>query len=121
MNIWRQFLFPIQNLKSKIQNRFSSVAVRIDDSNKGWTAISRPGGPADRPWGEVQQDLYDVLAAWRENFLIRQIVRLTTAYVVGDGIRITSEVPAVDSFIQGFWNHPENRIDTRLSGWCDEL
>jgi hypothetical protein len=69
----------------------------------------------------LQQDLYDVLEAWRKNFLIRQMVRLTTAYVVGDGVRITSEMPVVDGFIQAFWNHPENRLETRLSGMCDEL
>src|SRR5688572_1556206 len=108
---------PIQNLKStlvqrsrEIQNRLglASVTVRIEGENRGWSSLNRPGGPADRPWGELQQDLYDVLEAWRKNFLIRQMVRLTTAYVVGDGVRITSEIPAVDGFIQAFWNHPEN-------------
>lgn len=107
-------------LKQRFQLLLAALSIRIDDHNRGWTTLSTPG-PTDRPLGELQQDLYDTLEAWRKNFLIRQVVRLTTAYVVGDGIRLTSKVPAVDSFIQAFWNHPENHLTTRLSGLCDEL
>ena len=101
----------------------AAIRVRITGDNKGWTQMTRSAqaGPTDRNWWETQQDLSDALEAWRNNFLIRQVVRLTTAYVVGDGIRVTSKIPAVDAFIQEFWDHPENRIGERLSAWCDEL
>jgi hypothetical protein len=101
--------------------QLASLRIVISDKHQaGWTSL-RPGGPSDRAWGLLQRDLVDVLEAWRTNFLVRQIVRLTTAYVVGDGIKVTSEIPEVETFIKAFWGHEENKMDTRLPAWCDEL
>jgi hypothetical protein len=94
------------------------LEVRITDDNKGWESVSAGGGPADRPWYDVQQDLTDVLEAWRKNFLIRQVVRLTTAYVVGDGITLSSSHSWVSGFVAEFVS--KNRIAGRLPAWCDE-
>lgn len=95
---------------------------RVDDQGGAWgSLLLSGGGPNDRPLSDLQADLTDALEAWRRNFLIRQIVRLTTAYVVGDGISVTSTVPAVGEFLRSFWNHPDNRLGARLSAWCDEL
>lgn len=85
-----------------------------------WSLIAG-GGPADRPWYELAQDMTDALEAWRKNFLIRQIVRLTTAYVVGDGIKIVTDQPSFETFIDDFWNHRQNQLSRRLASWCDEL
>jgi hypothetical protein len=79
------------------------------------------GGTADRPWHELAQDLDDALEAWRKNFLVRQIVRLTTAYVVGDGITVKADHRLAATFVADFWSHRQNRIARRLSAWCDEL
>jgi hypothetical protein len=108
-----------------------AVARPVDDDGPHWgnliPAPSQPGpwwprgGPADRNWNQLAQDMDDALEAWRKNFLIRQIVRLTTAYVVGDGITITAKQPTVARFIADFWSHPKNQINRRLSAWCDEL
>jgi len=100
-----------------------ALAVRSqvrDDS--GWETISRAGtGPQDRDWHEKFQDLEDALEAWRKNFLIRQVVRLTTAYVVGDGFEVRATHFWIMSFVRRFWNHEKNHIDDRLPAWCDEL
>ncbi len=78
-------------------------------------------GPQDRPWADVLMDLVDALDAWRQNFLIRQIVRLTTAYVVGDGIRVSATHPWAKEFVTEFWTDKQNRLAGRLPAWCDEL
>jgi len=98
----------------------AAISARVKDGDPGWTQLSG-GGPADRPWYERYEDLLDALEAWKRNFLIRQIVRLTTAYVVGDGIKVSSKRRGVDRFIQEFCGHPENRIAKRLVKWSDEL
>jgi hypothetical protein len=85
-----------------------------------WSLIAG-GGPADRPWYDLAQDMTDALEAWRKNFLIRQVVRLTTAYVIGDGIKITSEQQPFQTFVTDFWHHRQNQLDRRLVAWCDEL
>ena len=89
--------------------------------NDDWGLIQAGGGPSDRDWRGKLSDLEDALEAWRKSFLIRQVVRLTTAYVVGDGNRIFSKDTEVEKFIRAFCNHPENKIDSRLPGLCDEL
>jgi hypothetical protein len=101
-------------------DRLGSVSVRVDDS-PGWTDLTAGDGPNDRPWYELQEDLTDSLEAWRRNAWVRQVVRLLTAYVVGDGIQVDSERVSVSRWVGKFWDHRQNRITDRLAAWCDEL
>jgi hypothetical protein len=101
-------------------DRLGSVSVRVDDS-PGWTDLTAGDGPNDRPWYELQEDLTDSLEAWRRNAWVRQVVRLLTAYVVGDGIVVDSERVSVSRWVGKFWDHRQNRITDRLAAWCDEL
>lgn len=97
----------------------------VSDDSRGWTSVTRAGrGPADRAWYEHLGDLTDALEAWRVNAWVRQVVRLTTAYVVGDlgdDCPVSSKLPHVQEFITAFYNHPENRLAQRLGPWCDEM
>jgi hypothetical protein len=91
-------------------------------TDKGpWQALIREFETEDRLYVEWAEDVKDALEAWRKNFLIRQIVRLTTNYVVGAGIGLRSEVPTVEKFLRQWWAHPMNRMDLRLPAMCDEL
>lgn len=76
-------------------------------------------GPADRAWGDLAQEMTDALAAWRQNPLARRLVAMVTAYVVGNGITLRSNDPALQEFLTAFWQ--KNRMDLRLTDWCDEL
>lgn len=96
----------------------AAVTVRVDDS-PGWT--THQAGPTDRPWTERAEDLDDALEAWQKNFLIRRITTLIRSYVVGGGLSISSKDPAIDTWIQAFWNHHQNRMARRLGPMCDEL
>jgi hypothetical protein len=107
-------------IASWIIARLGSVQVRVDDS-PGWTSHTAGDGPSDRPWHELQEDLGDALEAWRRNGWVRQIVRLCTAYVVGDGIGVSSSRSSVSRWVGKFWAHPQNRMGSRLGAWCDEL
>ena len=102
-----------------IKRANAAISIRVDDSS-GWDRLTKTG-PQDRPWSDRQQDLDDVLTAWRKSFLIRRITTLTHSYVVGNGIAISSKLPQVDQFIQEFWSHRQNHLSTRLSPMCDEL
>lgn len=117
-----------QRLRARLASFFSwaaqlaSVTAEVNDKNNnaGWTSLSG-GGPVDRPWSELQELYRDVVDAWRLNGWVRQVVRLTRAYVTGDGVTISSEDSDIQTFISEFWHHPENRMDSRLGDWCDEL
>lgn len=95
-----------------------AVNVRIDDS-PGWSSLARY--PHDRTLPEIQQLYEDSLKAWRKNPIAWNTVRITTDYILGDGINITSPLPHLQTFIEAFWNHPENHIDNRLETMCEEL
>jgi hypothetical protein len=91
------------------------------DENSGWNLVSGGDGPTDRIWSEIREDLQDSLEAWRRNAWVRQLVRLCTAYVVGDGIELGSGHPWVSGFVTLFCTHRQNRIGERLGAWNDEL
>lgn len=99
---------------------FSSVTARVND-DPGWSSLSSTVTAYDRASTELQRLQTDALTAWRENPLARGIVNLTTNFVVGDGISLSSSYAPLDHFISEFWNHPENRLDLRLHEMCDEL
>ena len=67
-------------------------------------------------------ELYnDSLEAWRKNPIAWRIIAITTDYVIGDRIAITSPKRDLARFIAAFWNHPQNRLDLRLEAMSDEL
>ncbi len=102
-----------------IEDRVRAAVKVIDD--KWWSQIAGAAGPHDVDWHEKQSELTDALKAWRENPLAFRIISLTTDYVVGSGIRILSDVPWVQEFIEKLWAHRRNNVDMRVYRWCDEL
>lgn len=102
---------------------------------RAWLAVAAvaPGKPGDglapmghsmwetldKSWGEQVQDLADVREAWRKNPLARRIVGRITAYVVGNGVTVTSAYRPLKKFIAAWWL--ANRMDLRLADWRDAL
>ncbi|MDH4209794.1 MAG: hypothetical protein OEV76_13030, partial [Anaerolineae bacterium] len=102
-----------------IEERVRSAVKVVDD--KWWNQVGGAAGPQDKKWWDLRSDLEDALEAWRSNPLAFRIVGLTTDYVVGSGIRVTSPVGYVERFISELWEHRQNRMRLRVYSWCDEL
>jgi hypothetical protein len=96
----------------------ASVSARVDDS-PGWGSLS--SRPHDYSQAETHKIYADALEAWRKNPLAWRIITITTDYVVGDRILVSSPLRRLDKFARAFWNHPKNRMDLRLESLCDEL
>lgn len=94
-------------------------AVKVIDDEYWGKIYGGDQASLDRDWQEHKEDLDDALEAWRTNPLARRIVSLTTDYVVGSGIYLTSSIAWVQKFVDEFWRL--NGMDTRLYQWCDEL
>jgi hypothetical protein len=75
----------------------------------------------DRSNGEREDLLRQTLDAWRTNPLARRIVGLTSQYVVGGGIGLDCLHDTTRLYLQEFWQHPLNHMDSRIIEWCDEL
>lgn len=95
----------------------AAVTAGVDDS-PGWVG---GGGAHDRDWSEAYELYTDTLKAWRSDPFIRRVIETSAAYVLGDGVRPSSPVPAVDSFLRAWWDHDENRMEQRLPEMVQEL
>jgi hypothetical protein len=98
--------------------RLAAVTGRVDDS-PGWQGIS--GRAHDYDPATLQALYGDALTAWRKNPIAWRIIAITTDYVVGDRIQISSPLRPLQRFITRFWHHPQNQLDLRLESLCDEL
>ncbi len=99
----------------KLSRSLSSV---VDDS-PGWTPISPH--ELERQVIHQPEAYQDALEAWRKNPLAYRYIAITTDYVVGEGVTVSSRDATVHDFITRFWNHPLNQLDQRLETMCDEL
>jgi hypothetical protein len=99
----------------------SVTAISPGKENDGLTRISPLPYDLERPQETISQEFTDSLEAWRTNPLARRIVTLITAYVVGDGISLSSTYGPLSRFLAQFWTHPQNHMPTRQRELCDEL
>ncbi len=91
----------------------------LRETAAGWTGLPALG-TADRTDGSWQRQYDEALAAWRENPYAKRAVDIITDYTVGDGLR--PEAPGeIGRFVDAFWSHPQNRLETRLPELMDEL
>ena len=96
-------------------------SVPVGKADDGLTRVARSGGPLDQSWDKLSGQFADALEAWRMNALARRIIGLTTSYVVGDGITLTSEYGPLKRYLAKWWNDPKNLMDLRLTALSDEL
>jgi hypothetical protein len=96
----------------------SAIKARDDVRDRSLTANTYPRDRHDYDRDEV---LRDALEAWRVNPLARRIVELTSQYVVGGGIAVSSKHARTHKFLQEWWKHRLNRLEVRCFDWCDEL
>lgn len=93
-----------------------TISSQVDDSS-GW--VSTSGHDYDP--SKIQEIYQDALQAWRKNPIAWRIIAITTDYVVGDHISISSSNRQLNKFISTFWDHPKNLLDNKLHLVCDEL
>ncbi len=114
----RQFMTKIINKILGKRERMAAVTAKVDDSS-GWGNLS--GRPHEYDQARVQENYSDALTAWRKNPFAWRIIAITTDYVVGEQITVSSPRRDLQRFIERFWNHTQNQMDMRLESMCDEL
>jgi len=97
----------------------ASLALSPERDNNFFT-----GGLSNLYEGRSAWDRKKVFAesmrAWRVNPIARRIVKLMTSFVVGKGLTIKSDDPALQDFLTQWWNHPLNRFNRNVKRWKDE-
>jgi hypothetical protein len=97
------------------------LAVRALDDARDALVSGQRRLERDRYVYDREDVLRQALEAWRVNPLARRIVSLTSQYVVGAGMSVSSQHPAAHDFLQAWWGHRLNRMAVRVAEWCDEL
>ena len=119
MTLWIERIFPRQAARL----RHTVLHAASFENEPGFAVGLSSSGLHDRDRypHDRREVLEQAVEAWRSNPLGRRIVGLTSQYVLGDGVVISSPQPAVDRFLKQFWHHRLNRMHTRCGEWCDEL
>lgn len=64
--------------------------------------------------------LEQAINARRGNPIAKRIIEITTEFVIGDGFSLETANDALKTFLDNFWHHPRNDLDTQLAEWADE-
>jgi len=83
------------------------------DSDRYYRSLSMTG-TLDIPYFDHRQNQIDSLDAYRTNPLASRIVQLANDYVLGKGISVTVQPKPIHDFVQDFWTHRLNHMDSRL-------
>ncbi len=67
---------------------------------------------------EVHNACYE---AYNANPLAFAIVEITTSFVLGKGVTLCAQHPAIQRLLMDFWNDPDNHMETRVYALCTEL
>jgi hypothetical protein len=80
-----------------------------------WSSYFRDRLNYDRP-----KILNEAINAWRNNPIAKRIIEITSEFVLGDGFGISCENPRSLAFLNRFWKHELNDLDSQLKEWADE-
>jgi hypothetical protein len=118
------------NIRNSLANLFFRDSIRSQVRAALATETDATFALGARSLNAAERDRYDydretlqqqALLAWRSNPLARRIVELTSQYVVGGGISLSSREGGAHAFLQQWWAHPLNQSPVRAVEWCDEL
>lgn len=113
----------LSRVLSPVVEKTVREALSVAENDNTFFIGTRRYDETDRDRLEYDREdvLEQCLTAWRSNPLARRIVELTSQYVVGGGLDIKCKHDPTRAFIDLFWNHRLNRMDSRIIELCDEL
>ena len=121
MSSWRERLQTLINGKSEPKEERKAFTLAEMENSLLVGATSWNKAERDRDVWDRQSVLEESLNAWRFNPLARRIVELTTQYAVGGGLKAICTASETQAFLEQFWNHRLNRMDSRVNELSDEL
>lgn len=115
----KSFIIALANRLSppRIPSTRLSVAETEDTITQGarsWTDFTR------RENYKRATIIEEAFTAWRTNPIARRIIELQTEFVIGDGFGYEADDAPTKKFIDAFWKHPVNDLDTQLPEFSDE-
>lgn len=102
-----------------------SIAAQLTTGLRETDTNFYPGGNMsimyrDRYDYDRQVIFSECLRAWRVNPIARRLVKLTSMFIIGEGITIKSDDPHTQKYLLSWWNHPLNKFKQKCINFCDE-
>lgn len=97
-----------------------AAGVTVDDDEDQWRRLT---GDSRRDLSPLtQQRMRDIaLYLWETNLLGNRIVELPVAYLLAEGVRLTSSDAEAQAALDRFWGDPINQMDMKLPKKLREL
>lgn len=97
-----------------------AAGATIHDDDSGWRKLS---GDASRDLAPITQQRMREIAAylWQANLLANRLIELPLAFLLAEGVKLTSKDPAAQELLDGFWRDPINSMDLKLVKRLREL
>ena len=92
--------------RSEKQTELNASPFAVDDS-PGWGSLTNR--PHDYDPGKVQEIYLDALEAWRKNPIAWRTIAITTDFIVGDSLTISSQQPQLNRFIKILLEPPQEQ------------
>jgi hypothetical protein len=112
----------------RVREAFASGALRAEeqrDLEQGYRRLSDANGK--NPWRRDLQPLAQdqmqrlVYWLWESNPVAKWIIETTVDFILGEGVKVLSEVEDIQEAIDTFWYDPVNRLDRNIDRWGREL
>jgi hypothetical protein len=88
----------------------------FDNEDYGWTKLTGDDGRDLTPFDQSRmQEVARWL--WESNLLANRIIELPVAYILGEGVKLSSSDDAAQEVLDQFWTDPINS----MSLFCDEM
>lgn len=97
-----------------------AYGVTIDDDEDSWRPLT---GDSKRDLAPITQDRMREMAVylWESNLLANRLIELPLAYLLAEGVELSSDDEAVQEVLETFWEDPINQMDMKLAKKCREL
>lgn len=113
------FSGPAAEVEEKVTMR-EAAGVTIDDDEDQWRPLT---GDTKRDLSPVTQSRMREMAfyLWESNNLANRLIELPLAYILGEGVKLSSKDKNSQDVLDKFWKHPINNMDIKLVQKTREL
>src|SRR5947209_1802298 len=122
--------------EQRIAEQINPTAIASSPTQEDWYwGRLATGGEEDYYWRRLSDNWYmkDVIPstyleihnacyeAYNANPLAFAVIEITTSFVLGKGLTISANEPAVQQVLMNFWEDSSNHMDERVYSLCTEL
>jgi hypothetical protein len=103
---------PVDSVaREQVQNP-QSFTQSVIDEDLGWRSLIS-GGMRELTWAQLIERLNNVTDYYRTNPLAFRLIQLQVDHVLGDGLVLKSDDPAIQGELDIWWDHPLNNLSVR--------